>query len=124
VHADIERLLGRKDGTFPSSEPKVHVVASVSHEETVDGGPMVWVVSLTITRPTSEKPHERRVEGKTCREVADATAVIVAIALDPTTGRLFLSTGRFKPASAPTADNPRPRRQGEPGTFEVLVVGR
>jgi DNA-binding beta-propeller fold protein YncE len=45
------------------------------------------------------------------------------IALDAKTGRVFLSTGRFMPAEAPTADNPHPRRRGEPGTFEVLVVG-
>lgn len=45
------------------------------------------------------------------------------IALDAKTGRVFLSTGKFKPAPAPTADNPRPWRQGEPGSFEVLVVG-
>jgi len=45
------------------------------------------------------------------------------IALDARTGRVFLSTGKFKAAPAPTADNPRPWRQGEPGTFEVLVVG-
>lgn len=46
------------------------------------------------------------------------------IALDPKTGRVFLSTGKFGPAPAPTADNPHPRRRGEPGSFEVLVVGR
>jgi YVTN family beta-propeller protein len=46
------------------------------------------------------------------------------IALDAGTGRVFLATGKFKEPPAPTADNPRPRRQGEPGTFEVLVVGR
>ncbi len=46
------------------------------------------------------------------------------IALDTKTGRVFLSTGTFMPAQAPTAENPRPRRQGQPGSFEVLVVGR
>ncbi len=46
------------------------------------------------------------------------------IALDEKTGRVFLSTGKFGPAPAPTADNPRPWRQGESGSFEVLVVGR
>ena len=45
------------------------------------------------------------------------------IAWDAKTGRLFLSTGKFKPAPQPTADNPHPRAQGERGTFEVLVVG-
>jgi DNA-binding beta-propeller fold protein YncE len=46
------------------------------------------------------------------------------IALDSKTGRIFLSTGKFKEAPAATADNPHPRRPGEPGSFEVLVVGR
>jgi DNA-binding beta-propeller fold protein YncE len=46
------------------------------------------------------------------------------IALDAKTGRIFLATGKFLPAPEPTADNPRPRRKGEPGSFEVLVVGR
>jgi YVTN family beta-propeller protein len=46
------------------------------------------------------------------------------IALDPRTGRTFMATGKFGPAPAPTADNPHPRPRGEPGTFEVLVVGR
>lgn len=46
------------------------------------------------------------------------------IALDPKTGRVFVATGRFGPAPEPTADNPHPRRQGVPGTFEVIVVGR
>ena len=46
------------------------------------------------------------------------------IAFDPKTGRIFLATGMFGPPPAPTAANPRPWRQGEPGSFEVLVVGR
>ncbi len=46
------------------------------------------------------------------------------IALDPKTGRVFVATGRFGPAPEATADNPRPRRQPIPGSFEVLVVGR
>jgi hypothetical protein len=46
------------------------------------------------------------------------------IAFDAKTGRIFLATGKFRLAPAPTADNPRTRRQGEPGSFEVLVVGR
>jgi DNA-binding beta-propeller fold protein YncE len=45
------------------------------------------------------------------------------IALDLMTGRIFLATGKFKEAPAATADAPHPRRQGVPGSFEVLVVG-
>jgi DNA-binding beta-propeller fold protein YncE len=46
------------------------------------------------------------------------------IALDTKTGRLFVATGKFGDAPAATADNPRPRRPGIPGSFEVLVVGK
>jgi DNA-binding beta-propeller fold protein YncE len=46
------------------------------------------------------------------------------ISLDAKTGRIFLSTGKFGEAPAPTADKPHPRRPGVPGSFEVLVVGR
>jgi YVTN family beta-propeller protein len=46
------------------------------------------------------------------------------ISLDPKTGRVFLSTGKFGDAPAATDTNPHPRRSGVPGTFEVLVVGR
>ncbi|HZZ18246.1 MAG TPA: hypothetical protein VFE25_02695 [Opitutaceae bacterium] len=46
------------------------------------------------------------------------------ISLDSKTGRVYLCTGKYKDAPAPTADNPHPRRQGIAGSFEVLVVGR
>jgi YVTN family beta-propeller protein len=46
------------------------------------------------------------------------------IALDTKTGRIFTAAGKFEEAAAATADNPHPRRQGAPGSFEVLVVGR
>ncbi len=44
--------------------------------------------------------------------------------IDEKTGRVFVSTGKFLPAPAPTADQPHPRRKGEAGSFEVLVIGR
>ena len=46
------------------------------------------------------------------------------ITLDARTGRVFVATGKFGDAPAPTADNPHPRPQAQPGTFEVLAVGR
>ena len=46
------------------------------------------------------------------------------IAIDAKTGRVFVATGKFGAAPAPTADNPHPRPPSVPGTFEVLVVGR
>ena len=44
------------------------------------------------------------------------------IALDPATHRLYLPTGNYGPAPAPTAAVPRPRRSVLPGTFRVLEV--
>ncbi|HEY1792085.1 MAG TPA: hypothetical protein VGG34_04145 [Opitutaceae bacterium] len=46
------------------------------------------------------------------------------IAFDPKSGNLFLPAAKFGPLPAPTAADPHPRRQGKPGSFEVLVVGR
>jgi YVTN family beta-propeller protein len=46
------------------------------------------------------------------------------IALDSKTGHVYVCTGKYMDAPAPTADNPHPRRQGVAGSFEVLVVGR
>jgi hypothetical protein len=46
------------------------------------------------------------------------------LSLDAKTGRVFMATGSFGTAPAPSPDNPHPRRPGVPGTFEVLVVGR
>lgn len=44
------------------------------------------------------------------------------IALDAKTGRLFLPTGRFGPAPAPTAAVPEPRAPLIPESFGVVVV--
>jgi len=43
--------------------------------------------------------------------------------LDPKTHHVFTETADYKPAGAPTADNPRPRPQVIPNTFVLLEVG-
>jgi DNA-binding beta-propeller fold protein YncE len=45
------------------------------------------------------------------------------IALDPTSGRLFLSAPNYGPKPAPVKGGPRPRAPILAGTFEVVVVG-
>ena len=45
------------------------------------------------------------------------------MALDPGTGRIYLTTAEFGPRPAPTADKPHPRPSIVPGSFVVLVVG-
>lgn len=44
------------------------------------------------------------------------------MAVDEKTHRLFLPTADFAPATAPTTDNPSPRRATVPDTFRVLVL--
>ena len=46
------------------------------------------------------------------------------MAFDATTGRVFLSTGKYGPAPAPTDAAPHPRPTILPGSFEILVVSR
>ena len=43
---------------------------------------------------------------------------------DPKTHNLFLTTADFRPAAAPTKEEPHPERKPIPGTFHVLIYGR
>ena len=43
--------------------------------------------------------------------------------LDPKTHHVFTETADFKPAAAPTPDNPRPRPQAIPNSFVILELG-
>jgi YVTN family beta-propeller protein len=45
------------------------------------------------------------------------------MALDPSTGKIYLVTAQFGPAPAATAENPRPRPAVLPNTFTILVAG-
>jgi YVTN family beta-propeller protein len=46
------------------------------------------------------------------------------MAVDPSTGKVYLVTADFGPRPAPTPTNPRPWPTILPGTFTVLVVGK
>lgn len=46
------------------------------------------------------------------------------MALDPTTGHLFLPTAKTEPPPAPTKEDPKPRRKIVPGSFEILMLGQ
>jgi DNA-binding beta-propeller fold protein YncE len=46
------------------------------------------------------------------------------MALDPKTHHVFVVTADFEPAPAPTAENPRPRRQMVPNSFVILELGK
>jgi YVTN family beta-propeller protein len=45
------------------------------------------------------------------------------MALDPSTGKIYLVTAKFGTAPAATSDNPRPRPPVLPDTFTILVAG-
>jgi len=46
------------------------------------------------------------------------------MALDPKTHRVYTVTADFKPAAAPTPDNPRPRPTPIAGSFVILEIGQ
>ena len=46
------------------------------------------------------------------------------MALDPKTHHVFTETADFKPAAAPTPDNPRPRPTPIAGSFVILEIGQ
>jgi|SRR5271157_532619 len=46
------------------------------------------------------------------------------MAVDVKAHRIYLVTAEFKPAPAPTAEQPHPRPQTVPGSFTLLVVGQ
>lgn len=70
VRGDIQALVGRELGTGDD----VVVKATVTEES------IGWLAVVSMAAP-GQKANERRIEGKTCREVADATAAIIALAL-------------------------------------------
>jgi hypothetical protein len=44
------------------------------------------------------------------------------MALDVSTGRVYLVTAQFGPAPATTGDMPHPRRSVVPDSFEIIIV--
>jgi DNA-binding beta-propeller fold protein YncE len=46
------------------------------------------------------------------------------MAMDLKTHRVYTETADFKPAAAPTPENPRPRPTAIPGTFVILEIGQ
>ncbi len=46
------------------------------------------------------------------------------MALDPKTGKIYVSVAEFGPRPAATPENPRPRPPVVPGSFTVIVVSK
>lgn len=76
-----------------------------------------WVGTLSVL-------HEDSPDTYSAVQTVPTAAGARTLALDTKTGRIFLSTGKFRAPEAPTPENPHPRRVGIPGSFEVIVVGR
>ena len=68
--------------------------------------------------------HEDSPDKFTVLENAQTQPRSRTMALDEVTHRVYLSGALFKPAAAPTADQPRPRPQMEPGSFMVVILDR
>lgn len=95
VRAKVERLAGRS--LQAAREPPI--VVRIDAAQVADDA---WTVQIAIHHPGSVAPRERRIEGVTCAEVADAAAVAIAIAITPAPPSLAVAS---PPASAP--DRPR-----------------
>ena len=66
--------------------------------------------------------HEDGPDRYTVLENAPTQGGARTLALDETSGRVYVPTAEFGPPPSPTADRPHPRPSVKPGTFVVLVV--
>ena len=66
-----------------------------------------------------DSPDKYSVVGNINTQVGTRT-----MTLDPTTHLVYTETADFKPAAAPTPDNPRPRPTPIPGSFVILEIGK
>jgi YVTN family beta-propeller protein len=103
------------------------VVATPDIGDDPDGGafdPSSGLIFTSNVEGTLSILHEDSPDAYSARQTLPTAYGARTLTLDTKTGRLFLATGTFLAAPAPTAENPHPRRPGKAGTFEVLVVGR
>lgn len=76
-------LLARAQALLAAGKPRA-IVATLGVEARVEQlAPEQWALTLTW-RHESDPPSTRRVSAKTCDELVDAAALLVALALDPT----------------------------------------
>ena len=76
MRAAVERLVGRPLAAPGGPWVPVRVEAGPS-----EGGR--WAVRIAIDLPGATAPHQRRIEGRSCDEVADAAAVAIALTIAP-----------------------------------------
>jgi DNA-binding beta-propeller fold protein YncE len=103
------------------------VVATVPIGEGVDANafdPESDLAFASCGDGTVTAAHEDSSNKLTVVEVVPTQARSRTMALDGKTHRIFLAAAKLGAPPPPTADQPRPRPAMEPGSFEVLVLGR
>jgi DNA-binding beta-propeller fold protein YncE len=73
--------------------------------------------TLTVIREVTPDQYE-------VAEIVPTARGARTLELDPRTHHVFLVTAEFGPPPAATAENPRPRPQVLPGTFQLLEFGQ
>jgi len=68
--------------------------------------------------------HQDGADRYTVLESAPTQAGARTLALDESTGSIYLPTAEFGPPPPPTADRPHPRGSVVPGTFVILEARR
>jgi DNA-binding beta-propeller fold protein YncE len=103
------------------------VVSVLPIGERVDGvayDPSRHLVLSSNGEGTLTVIHEDGPDRYTVLENAPTQAGARTLALDESTGKVYLPTAEFGPPPPPTADRPHPRGAVVPGTFVVLEVKR
>jgi hypothetical protein len=99
LNAAIERNLGRPMREV--AEPEFRARGRVSLDEN-----FAWHVAIVLT--SGGETRERHLSGSSCWEVTEATAVIVALVLDPTLGGRADEAATLKDEAPPTEEAPPP----------------
>jgi len=97
VRAAVERLVGRR--LDPGAATPIYARAFILRPE---NGRLR--LDLSVTEPGAQ-PHERRVEAQRCAELADAAALIIALAIDPEAGA-HDESAQPAPSSRPPSSTP------------------
>jgi len=113
VRAEVARLLGG-ESRLPTDRD-FRVRASVAHGQT-------WTVS--IETELAGRPGRRAIEAASCQDLADATALILALTIDPDVAATPKARPQAPPPPppppVPTPSQPTPRKQTSPAD---LVIG-
>jgi hypothetical protein len=109
VSAEIARLLGGSIRVAQGGDIKARAV--VAHGQT-------W--ALTIETELAGRPGRRSIEAASCPDLADATALIVALMIDPDAVAAHATQPRPVAATPPAEPAPPPQQEG-PRAVQYLV---